>query len=156
MYYAKNTHPAIIKREIFDLVQERMKLIRKGTVISCFLSGMLFCTECGGMYGPKVMHSNDKYRKIVWQCNNKYKIRGKKCYSPNITLDAVKMAFVEMVNKLIAGKNEVSKELGDFLPQKQITIVDFDDMLWYALVDKVYVEKDGKLRFVLRDGREVK
>ena len=49
MYYAKNTHPAIIKREVFDIVQERMKLIRKGTVISCFLSGKLFCTECGGM-----------------------------------------------------------------------------------------------------------
>ncbi len=156
MYYAKNTHPAIIKREIFDLVQERMKLLRKGTAISCFLSGKLFCTECGGMYGPKVMHSNDKYRKVVWQCNNKYKIRGKKCYSPNIAVDAVKMAFVEMVNRLIAGKSEVSKELGDFLPQKQITIAEFDDMLWYALVDKVYVEKDGRLIFVLRDGSEVK
>jgi hypothetical protein len=120
-----------------------MKLIRKGTVISCFLSGKLFCTECGGMYGPKVIHSNDKYRKVVWQCNNKYKIRGKKCYSPNITVDAVKKAFVEMVNRLIAGKSEVSKELEDFLPQEQITIADFDDMLWYALVDKVCVEKDG-------------
>ncbi len=156
MYYAKNTHPAIIKREIFDLVQERMKLIRKGTVISCFLSGKLFCTECGGMYGPKVIHSNDKYRKVVWQCNNKYKIRGKKCYSPNITVDAVKKAFVEMVNRLIAGKSEVSKELEDFLPRNQITIADFDDMLWYALVDKVCVEKDSELRFILRNGSEAK
>jgi hypothetical protein len=61
-----------------------------------------------------------------------------------------------MVNRLIAGKSEVSKELEDFLPRNQITIADFDDMLWYALVDKVCVEKDGTLKFVLRDGKEVK
>ena len=34
-------------------------LYEKHASISCFLSGMLFCTESGGMYGPKVMHSND-------------------------------------------------------------------------------------------------
>jgi hypothetical protein len=156
MYYAKNTHPAIIKREIFDLVQERIKLMTKGIYSKNFLSGKLICTECGGTYGPKTWHSNDKYKTVNWQCNNKYKERGKKCNSPTMTEDAVKKSFAAMTNRLIVESEDVSEMLKEFLPREQIAIDEFDDMLWYALVDKVYVEKDGKLRFVLRDGSEVK
>ena len=156
MYYAKNTHPAIIKREVFDIVQERMKLVRRGIIIGSFLSGKLICTECGGTYGPKTWHSNDKYKTVNWQCNNKYKKRGKKCDSQKVMEKEVKEAFVAMTNRLIVESEDVSEMLKEFLPRKQITIDEFDDMLWYALVDKVYVEKDGKLRFVLRDGSEVR
>ena len=34
---------------------------------------MIFCGDCGSVYGSKVWHSTDKYRRIIWQCNNKFK-----------------------------------------------------------------------------------
>jgi len=155
MYYAKNTHPAIIKREIFDLVQERIKLMRKGISTKNFLSGKLICAECGGTYGSKVWHSTDKYKTIIWRCNNKYKERDKKCDSPKVTEEEVKDAFVAMANRLIGESGDIPRIMNDVLLPEQIKITGFDESLWYALVDKVYVEKDGRLRFVLRDGREV-
>lgn len=30
-------------------------------------SGKIRCGCCGGWYGSKVWHSNDKYRRVVWQ-----------------------------------------------------------------------------------------
>ena len=32
-------------------------------------SGKIKCGECGSWYGPKVWHSTDKYRKVIWRCN---------------------------------------------------------------------------------------
>ena len=150
MYYAKNTHPAIIKREVFDIVQERIKLMTKGIYSKKFLSGKLICAECGGTYGSKVWHSTDKYKTIIWRCNNKYKERGKKCDSPKVTEDAVKEAFVAMANNLIGESGGHPEILKDGLLPGQIAITEFNETLWYALVDKVYVEKNGRLRFVLR------
>ena len=34
-------------------------------------SGKIFCGDCGKFYGPKVWHSNDKYRKVIWQCTHR-------------------------------------------------------------------------------------
>ena len=42
----------------------------------------LICGDCGCFYGSKVWHSTDKYRSVVWQCNNKFKA-DKKCTTPH-------------------------------------------------------------------------
>lgn len=39
-------------------------------------SSKIRCGDCGGFYGSKVWHSNDKYRKVIWQCNHKFKRKG--------------------------------------------------------------------------------
>ncbi|WP_369695080.1 recombinase zinc beta ribbon domain-containing protein [Ruminococcus flavefaciens] len=31
------------------------------------------CGECGSFFGSKVWHSTDKYRRVIWQCNKKFK-----------------------------------------------------------------------------------
>ncbi|WAG66490.1 recombinase family protein [Clostridium estertheticum] len=65
-YYVKNSHPAIITPEVFDLVQHEFKKRKnvKGykTGGGCF-SGKIVCGECGSFYGSKVWHSNSKNRK---------------------------------------------------------------------------------------------
>ena len=41
-------------------------------------SSKIKCGDCGSWYGSKVWHSNDKYRRVIWQCNHKFD-GGEKC-----------------------------------------------------------------------------
>ena len=43
---------------------------------SCF-AGKTVCGCCGGLYGSKIWHSADKYRRVIWQCNSKFKGKAK-------------------------------------------------------------------------------
>ncbi len=83
-YYVENSHPAIITPEVFDLVQHEIKKRKEAkgykTGSSCF-SGKIVCGECGSFYGSKVWHSTSKYRRVIWQCNSKFKNKNK-CSTP--------------------------------------------------------------------------
>lgn len=67
---------------------------------------MIVCGDCGSIYGSKVWHSNTKNRKIIWQCNSKFK-NEKKCTTPHLTEDMIKSAFVETYNGLVQNKDEI-------------------------------------------------
>ena len=75
-YYVEDSHPAIISREIFELVQQEKERRKRGvgrySGLDIF-SSRIICGDCGHFYGPKLWHSNDKYRCIVYRCNQKYK-----------------------------------------------------------------------------------
>lgn len=85
-YYVEGNHEAIVSPEVFDLVQEEIARRRNGASrysgVQPF-SGVVYCGDCGGLYGPKVWHSNDRYRRTVWQCTRKY--RGDICRTPHLT-----------------------------------------------------------------------
>lgn len=107
-YYVHNSHPAIIPPEIFDLVQYELKRRKKsGRFTSCMypFSGRIICGKCGGVYGSKVWHSNDKYRTLIWQCNEKH--RGKRCETPHLTENEIKAAFLEAFNKILDCREEL-------------------------------------------------
>lgn len=108
-YYVENSHPAIITSEVFDLVQQEIKKRKnaKGykTGGSCF-SGKIVCGECGSFYGSKVWHSTSKYRRVIWQCNSKFK-NDKECCTPHIYEDTLKEAFLEAFNSLLKNKDEI-------------------------------------------------
>ena len=74
-YYVKDNHEAIIDPETFEMVQTLMATRKKGrnrkSSVSIF-SSKVKCGDCGSWYGPKVWHSNDAYRKVIWQCNHKF------------------------------------------------------------------------------------
>lgn len=59
----------------------------------------IVCGECGGFFGRKVWHSNDKYKRIVYRCNRKFD-NDKKCDIGVVTEDEAKQLFVEEYNKL--------------------------------------------------------
>ena len=86
-YYVENSHEPIIPREEWDLVQaifkERLKLGRSFQGAHPF-SNRFICADCGSFYGPKVWHSNTKYRSERWQCNNRFvkRQKGIKCDTP--------------------------------------------------------------------------
>lgn len=88
-------------------------------------SSKIVCGECGGLYGSKVWHSNSKYRRVIFQCNNKFK-GADKCKTPHINEENIKRLFVIAVNKLISNKDEI---LENFEAIKN-TIFDVTTLEW--------------------------
>ncbi|KRQ86776.1 Transposon Tn3 resolvase [Caloramator mitchellensis] len=110
-YYVENSHPAIIPSEVFDLVQDEIKKrkeVKGYKTGGSFFSGKIICGNCGSFYGRKVWHSTSKYRRVKWQCNNKFK-NDKRCKTPHIYEDKIKKAFVEVFNGFIENKEEILK-----------------------------------------------
>ncbi len=58
------------------------------------------------MYGSKVWHSNSKYRRVVYQCNLKFKNENK-CTTPHLTEEEIQQAFIKAVNIAISEKDEL-------------------------------------------------
>ncbi|PRR84511.1 recombinase family protein [Clostridium vincentii] len=110
-YYVEKSHPAIITPEVFDLVQHEFKKRKdaKGykTGGSCF-SGKIVCGKCGSFYGSKVWHSTSKYRKVIWQCNSKFK-NEEKCSTPHLYEEKLKEAFLGAFNSILNNKDEILK-----------------------------------------------
>ena len=72
-------------------------------------SNKVKCGDCGGWYGSKVWHSNDKYRRVIYRCNRKY--GDKVCQTPHITEDEIKALFVKAYNELLTEKKEILNNL---------------------------------------------
>ena len=107
-YYVENNHEAIIDPGTFDMVQTE---IARRTAENNRHSGIhilshkIRCGECGGWYGNKIWHSNDKYRRMVWRCNQKYKIKGKVCIAPFLEEKDIRERFTWALNKLLDGSD---------------------------------------------------
>ena len=103
-YFVENSHPAIITAETYDMAQAEItrRNAKSGRQSGqhCF-SGRVVCGECAGGYGSKVWHSTSKYRRIIWQCNDKFKNKAK-CKTPHLSDEDLKRLFVDVFNKLYA------------------------------------------------------
>ncbi len=115
-YYVEGNHEAIISPAVFEQVQILMQAREPGknrnSCVNIF-SSKIKCGDCGGWYGSKVWHSNDKYRKVIWQCNHKFD-GGEKCTTPHLDEETIKRLFVKALNILakergiiIAGFEEI-------------------------------------------------
>ena len=110
-YYARNSHPAIVSAEVFDLTQMELELewrrSLKGSYSgkSCF-SSRIVCGDCGAFYGSKVWHSTSEYRRTIWRCNNKHE-GNKKCSTPHVTQDELEKVFVSVLQRVIAEKDTI-------------------------------------------------
>ena len=112
-YYVKGHHEAIISPEQFDLAQiemrKREEARENGNLYSSAnpFSSKIKCGHCGSFYGPKVLHSNDKYRRIVYNCNHKYHNKtGEVCRTPYVTETEIKEIFVKALNSLLKEKED--------------------------------------------------
>lgn len=80
-YYVTDGHEAIIPRELFDYCQEiyseRHQFRYSGMTL---MNSKIRCGKCGSIFGPKPIHSNDKYRHILWQCRNRFR-QGQPCFN---------------------------------------------------------------------------
>jgi uncharacterized protein YdeI (YjbR/CyaY-like superfamily) len=66
-------------------------------------AGRVICGCCGSTFGRKVWNSNDeRLKRTIWQCNNKYKVKGKKgCDNRHINDEVLYMAFVGAFNAVL-------------------------------------------------------
>ena len=117
-YFVKDSHPAIIDPETFDLVQVEIKkrsAIRHKIGGSSPFSAKIICGECGGFYGSKVWHSKDQHRTHIWQCNQKYK-KQTFCSTPHLKEEVFKQAFNQAFNQILTNKETHIKRLEELLP----------------------------------------
>ena len=112
-YYVENSHPAIIEKEVWEMVQtEMLRRSMLGAVYSgssVFVS-KLICGDCGKPYGKKIWHSTDKYAREIYRCNGKYSKKQSRCQTPNMTEAEVKEKFVKAYNLVMCDKKQVIED----------------------------------------------
>ena len=108
-YHVRNSHPAIVSAEVFELVQMEIESRRQfGSRYSGrgVFASRIVCADCGVFYGSKVCHSNDPYRTVIWRCNRKYE-KGMRCTTPHVKEETVKAGFIQVMARLLASKQAV-------------------------------------------------
>lgn len=106
-YYVENSHPAIIDKIEWDLVQaelERRKKLYKTYSSKNIFASKLVCEDCDSFFGRKIWHSNDEHRAIVYQCNGKFKNKEKRCNTPTLREEEIKAMFLEAYNHFVLDK----------------------------------------------------
>ncbi len=112
-YYVEGHHEAIIPPRRFAEVQAELKrreAMTKYSGVSIF-SNKIKCGCCGGWYGSKVWHSNDKYRKVIYRCNHKYGKEKKVCGTPTLTEPELKNYFLKALGSMVELKEEYIENL---------------------------------------------
>ena len=108
-YYVEGDHEAIIAPELFDRVQDEIaRRKHKKTGGGSVFSGKIFCNECGMAFGPKVWHSTDKYRRIIWQCNGKFE---NGCRTPHLSEEEIMDGFKKALAAILPNKAETLRNL---------------------------------------------
>lgn len=127
-YYVENSHPAIISKSSFELVQDeirRREQYGKQISGSGLFTGRIICGECGGLYGPKTWNSGSKYRSVIWLCNNRYRERGAvKCRTPHISKEIIKDTFIRTFAALWADKAQ-------YIAEYEAELKSLDDNSWF-------------------------
>ena len=111
-YYVTDSHPAIIDRTEWQLVQEEMARRKaRGSHHNSMrtFSSMIYCGDCGAQYGSKVWHSTDKYRRVIWQCNSKF--RGdEKCRTPHLYEQDIQRLFLSAVSRFLSDRSALLED----------------------------------------------
>ena len=118
-YYVENSHPAIVSDDVYEEVQlelqRRRKLGRQHNSQHCF-SGRIYCGCCGSVYGSKVWHSNDKYRRTVWQCNARF-VKNIGCQAPHLSEPMIEQKFLVAFNQLLAQRDFIVDDMQAIIQQ---------------------------------------
>ena len=106
----KDTHPAIVNREVFDLVQELRKHRRRPTksgIVSPF-SGLLYCADCG----EKLYYSfsnNYKREQAYFFCSS-YRKNSDVCSAHYIREKVVEQLVLESMQRIMLNVQVFEKE----------------------------------------------
>lgn len=108
-YYIAESHEAIIDPKDFEQVQlefARRKKLGKQYSGNSLFAAKIVCADCGCFFGSKVWHSTSKYRRVIWQCNNKFKGQ-QLCSTPHLYENEIKQRFVNAFSVFFQGKEIV-------------------------------------------------
>ncbi len=108
-YYVENSHPAIIDPLEFDMVQEeflKRENARKQYSSTSIFASKMICGDCGSYFGAKVWHSNSKYRRVIYQCNSKFK--GEHfCTTPHLYESEIQQKFLNAFSRYFEQRDVV-------------------------------------------------
>ena len=108
----EHSHEPIITPEEFDKVQTelaRRKRISRQYSRKSIFSSRIICGDCGSYFGSKVWNSTSKYRRVIWQCNGKFKGEHK-CETPHLDEENIKAGFVAALNTIIDSKDNILED----------------------------------------------
>lgn len=126
-YYVEDSHPAIIEPWEWEQVQAELewrKNSRNRHRQTSPFSGKILCADCGEIFGAKTWHSTDRYRRVVWQCNGKFK-REHKCETPHLTEEQLKELFLAALGAYLSDRDAAIDRLR--CAQRTLTDTDFID-----------------------------
>ena len=112
-YYVEDSHPAIIEPWEWEQVQvelERRKNSRNRHHQTSPFSGKIICADCGDIFGAKTWHSTDRYRRVIWQCNGKFKGE-RKCETPHLTEERLKELYLAALGEYLSDRDAAIDQL---------------------------------------------
>lgn len=111
-YYVEDSHPPIVTKLIFDIVQTEMarrQKLGKSYSGNNIFSSKIVCADCGSFYGSKLWHSSDKYKVTIYQCNGKFK-NEERCATPHLLAENIEGIFVKAYNLAMQDKTRVIED----------------------------------------------
>ena len=171
MYYVENGHEAIVTKEIFEAVQERLNVPGRLHSLSHNLSNILFCSECGSFFGPVPIHSTT-YNDLIWKCSNRH-LKGYSCKTPYLYEEMLYPIFHEIIVSALRKNSGVVRDCVSILKalrngkssitQSTIfdTIIAYDinnkneARIWRTVIEKVIVHPGHLLEFQMIDGSKM-
>ena len=149
-YYVENTHEAIIPREVFYKVQEKLhqraNIYKKSSKLKTeskgkhsgkyALSKITICKECGCEYRRQIWSKYGE-KKAVWRCENRLRNGARYCKdSPTIEESVLHRAVLHAINQVLENK-------GDFIQAFRKNVV---TALTYDIEDSEYAKEKKKLQ----------
>lgn len=177
-YYIKEDHEAIIAREVFlyaqKEVEKRSKIPYKHSSSTVY-SSKIMCGICGCWYTPiKYKVRTGEYKRKLC-CAGRLRKGREKCTAQRISFDKIRDVFLMAMNRILKENTNVKQELQiiieqlvpptDTLPVIQRardkfegiikSDIQFDEQLWYSLLDHIVVCDDNKFDVILRSERVI-
>ena len=149
-YYVEDSHPAIIEPWEWEQVQaelERRKNSRNRHRQTSLFSGKIHCADCGRIFGAKTWHSTDRYRRVIWQCNDKFKGEHK-CETPHLTEERLKELYLLALGEYLSDRDAAIDQLR--YAQRMLTDTDFIDADIQALEEEL-TNITGMLRLCIAE-----
>ncbi len=122
MYYAEGTHPAIIEKDIFEMVQTEMRRRKEAddrTVGSSrysskyAFSGLLVCGICGHKLRRHVRTVGSGKRVAAWGCTNRISNGRAVCDSHHVNDDVLQRTYLAAIRDMIEDADEIIEAVRD-------------------------------------------
>jgi site-specific DNA recombinase len=121
--------PALVSEELFEAVQRKLKsnaeLASRNTKREYLLSGLLYCSQCGGRMGGHTMHGIPYYR--CYRKGNPERMpidaggRLKSCSCPEVKAEVVEPVVWDTISQLIKEPDLLTQELDKRIEDKSQT-----------------------------------
>lgn len=116
MYYAEGTHPAIIDKEMFEMVRVEMQR-RKDEKVTAVgnskytskypFSGLLICGECGHKLRRHVRRVGSGLMVPAWGCSNRISNGRAACDSHHVNEDTLQNTYTAAIRDMIEDAEEI-------------------------------------------------